>query len=335
MQSMSLLGHTANMSKSYLDGEEREMEWRKKVTKMRERLKSRLDENTIDGKRDDNLFHGMKLVSSTTMFGNFTEICYCEETQEYLVIDPPSNMLRFSVQAKLIQPSYPLSGTMLFTKLLWCQKAKVLIGYVPNDDMIWLMTSFCMLYQVIRNEFRITDIFYEPMTNEIVVAGPNKVTRFPLANKESTMNPWKTMAYIDSEYGALWKLECMSLIPASTSMTRLAGSYMTTIYVLPLEPLKEKEDIVPVMFLARNPAATEAAITALLFHDTSQWIITGDEQGNVMGWDLELHCIMSCPGGHKGYVQKIVVHPSICGFITCGEDNVLQIWSCNLRGKVS
>lgn len=65
---------------------------------------------------------------------------------------------------------------MLFTKLLWCNKAKVLIGYVPNDDIIWLMNSFCMLYQIVRNEFRINAIFYEPLTNEAVVTGPNKVT---------------------------------------------------------------------------------------------------------------------------------------------------------------
>lgn len=145
-------------------------------------------------------------------------------------------------------------------------------------------------------------------------------------------------------------------------MMRMAGSYMTTLYILSLETLKEKEDGVPVMFLARNTAATDAPITALLFQSSSLWIITGDEQGNginyhknmriiylsfsflqnvhicfyspVKGWDLDLNCTINCPGIHSGSVNQIAIHPSICGFVTRAEDNILQIWSCNFRGKV-
>lgn len=65
---------------------------------------------------------------------------------------------------------------MSFTKLLWCQRAKVLIGYQQNDDTIWLMSSLCVIYQIVRNEFRINSMFYNPDTNEAVVAGLTKVT---------------------------------------------------------------------------------------------------------------------------------------------------------------
>lgn len=63
-------------------------------------------------------------------------------------------------------------------------------------------------------------------------------------------------------------------------MLRMAGSYMTTLYVLRLENSKDKEEAVPIMFLARNPGASVAPITVLLFQLSSRWIIAGDEQGN-------------------------------------------------------
>ncbi|XP_023290543.1 uncharacterized protein LOC111674411 [Orussus abietinus] len=220
--------------------------------------------------------------------------------------------------------------------MIWCDEAKILATYVPHDDLIWLVTSTFALVQVVRNEFRIGRIFYEAVTNEIIVVGSHKVTRYPLHNKEQTINPWKTVCYVDSEYGPLWEIECSSLVPQSTSTLRLVGSYMDTIYVLPLESGKDREDGVPAAFLAKRLNATKAAITVLHFHLTSMWIITGDQQGNaftVMGWDLELNNTMTCFGGHAGKVRDVVPHPSICGFITCSDDNVLQVWSCNLRDK--
>lgn len=69
------------MSESDSDLQSKELEWEKRVAVMRDRVKTRLDENTVEGKREEILFHGMKLVSSATMLGKLNEICYCEETQ--------------------------------------------------------------------------------------------------------------------------------------------------------------------------------------------------------------------------------------------------------------
>lgn len=115
---------------------------------------------------------------------------------------------------------------------------------------------------------------------------------------------------------------------------RLAGSYLTTLYVIPLDSDRDENSNVPVKFISRKPNATDAAITVLFFHPTSQWIITGDQRGSIFAWNLNLECMMSCPAAHQVSIKIIVGHPSICGFISCAEDDILQVWSCNLREKV-
>lgn len=60
---------------------QRERYWRNTVEKMRERLKNRADAAMFEGIREDKLYHGLKLTSSTLMIGTLSEICYCTETQ--------------------------------------------------------------------------------------------------------------------------------------------------------------------------------------------------------------------------------------------------------------
>lgn len=83
---------------------------------------------------------------------------------------------RYSMQGKLIQPPYQLASTMSFTKLLWCQNTKALIGFIPHDDLIWIMSIELLLYQIIRNDFRVQELFYESSSNELIVVGETKVT---------------------------------------------------------------------------------------------------------------------------------------------------------------
>ncbi|XP_043283536.1 WD repeat-containing protein 97-like [Venturia canescens] len=87
-------------------------------------------------------------------------------------------------------------------------------------------------------------------------------------------------------------------------------------------------------FVNKRLGVTTSGITALLYHRTSQWIITGDQQGNVCGWSLNLDCTMSCSNGHDSQIKLIIRHPSICGFLTVCNEDILQVWSCNLREKM-
>ncbi|XP_024943182.1 uncharacterized protein LOC107269989 isoform X4 [Cephus cinctus] len=313
---------------------EKKKTWKVTVEKMRERLKNHIDENTFEGIREDKLYHGLKLSTSVTMLGKYIEICYCSESQEYLVLEPLQAVYRYSMQGRPILPSYTLSSTMGFTKMIWCDVARSLACYSTHDDLLWILTGTFVLYQIVRNEFRIENLAYEPLTNDLIVIGETKVTRYNLDHKEQTLNSWKTMCYVDSELGPLWKITCSSLIPQNTSLLRMAASYMTTLYVCPLESGKDKEDGAPAAFLERRSNATDATITGLLFHVTCHWIITGDQAGNVTGWNLKLECMMYCEAAHRGQVREIAAHPSICGFVTYADDDVFQVWSCNFRDKM-
>ncbi|XP_024943180.1 WD repeat-containing protein 97-like isoform X2 [Cephus cinctus] len=291
---------------------EKKKTWKVTVEKMRERLKNHIDENTFEGIREDKLYHGLKLSTSVTMLGKYIEICYCSESQEYLVLEPLQAVYRYSMQGRPILPSYTLSSTMGFTKMIWCDVARSLACYSTHDDLLWILTGTFVLYQIVRNEFRIENLAYEPLTNDLIVIGETKVTRYNLDHKEQTLNSWKTMCYVDSELGPLWKITCSSLIPQNTY----------------------KEDGAPAAFLERRSNATDATITGLLFHVTCHWIITGDQAGNVTGWNLKLECMMYCEAAHRGQVREIAAHPSICGFVTYADDDVFQVWSCNFRDKM-
>ena len=51
---------------------------------MKERFKSRLDENVFDGNLNENIFHGLKLINSASLYDNyknFCDACFCNETQ--------------------------------------------------------------------------------------------------------------------------------------------------------------------------------------------------------------------------------------------------------------
>lgn len=112
----------------------------------------------------------------------------------------------------------------------------------------------------------------------------------------------------------------------------MAGSYLTNIYIMSL-----RSDVLiegSAQFVNKKLGVTKAGITALLYHRTSEWIITGDQQGNVCGWNLNLDCMMAGSLGHDSAIKLIVRHPSICGFLTVSNDDVLQVWSCNLREKM-
>ncbi|XP_011314983.1 WD repeat-containing protein KIAA1875-like isoform X3 [Fopius arisanus] len=241
---------------------------------------------------------------------------------------------RFSIQGKPVQPSFNLSTTMAFTRFIWFPETKVFAGFAPHDDLIWILEPSCKLIQIVRNEFRVENIFYTPYTNEMLVIGTTKATRFPMDHKEQTLNSWKTVNISDSSFGPTWVLELSSLIQHDPEFLRLAGSYLTTLYVIPLTSDKDEESNVPVKFLARRINSMETAITVLYFHPTSQWIITGDQRGSICAWNLNLECMMNCPTGHQKAVKIITGHPSICGFISCAEDDIIQAWSCNLREKI-
>ncbi|XP_011314987.1 uncharacterized protein [Fopius arisanus] len=313
---------------------EQKHSWMISIKCMKERLKLRCEEASFEGIREMKLYHGLKLISSAPIIGNFLDICYCDHTKEYLVLDTSFMIHRFSIQGKPVQPSFNLSTTMAFTRFIWFPETKVFAGFAPHDDLIWILEPSCKLIQIVRNEFRVENIFYTPYTNEMLVIGTTKATRFPMDHKEQTLNSWKTVNISDSSFGPTWVLELSSLIQHDPEFLRLAGSYLTTLYVIPLTSDKDEESNVPVKFLARRINSMETAITVLYFHPTSQWIITGDQRGSICAWNLNLECMMNCPTGHQKAVKIITGHPSICGFISCAEDDIIQAWSCNLREKI-
>ncbi|XP_043283544.1 uncharacterized protein [Venturia canescens] len=160
-----------------IDDEEEELK-RDRMSDLQRRLtKAKMSCNMFEGISETELYHGLRLVASTALVGTLEEICYCSETKEYLVLEIGTMVHRYSMQGKPIRPPYALGSTMLFTKMVWCSAPKIFACYIPHDDMVWLINTSCKLLQILRNEFRIENIFYSSVANQIVVVGTNKLTR--------------------------------------------------------------------------------------------------------------------------------------------------------------
>lgn len=98
--------------------------------------------------------------------------------KEFLLLANGFSVKRFSVQGKPVQPSFTLSTSMGFTRIFLCHKISIFLGYIPHDDLIWLLTLDWKLIQIVRNEFRVDNLFYFYFTNEMIVIGPTKATVF-------------------------------------------------------------------------------------------------------------------------------------------------------------
>lgn len=85
---------------------------------------------------------------------------------------------------------------------------------------------------------------------------------------------------MDTNYGPIWSIQYSSLIATTTESLKLAVSYLTTMYIVPLSTEEDEDAGLYVKFLTTKLNATASAITALYFHPASNWIITGDLSGN-------------------------------------------------------
>ncbi|KAJ8681324.1 hypothetical protein QAD02_017111 [Eretmocerus hayati] len=138
----------------------------------------------------------------------------------------------------------------------------------------------------------------------------------------------------------------------------LVTSYSTTLYVwlLALEEDQDKNE--SVRFVSKILQASKGNITTILYDDVSSWIVTGDQQGNVIARESASPEVvtMRMSGAHAGPVTRLVAHPTMCGFAsyspssplsTSGSNESsnnkremdvsggrLQVWSCNFRGPL-
>lgn len=62
----------------------------------------------------------------------------------------------------------------------------------------------------------------------------------------------------------------------NSASLKIVVSYLTTIYIFPID---DDEENAPIKFITRKLNASSSIITALYYHSTSQWIISGDEEG--------------------------------------------------------
>ncbi|KAK0170316.1 hypothetical protein PV328_010892 [Microctonus aethiopoides] len=284
-----------------------------------------------NGVKDIKLYHGLTLISSIKLLGEYLNVCYCSSTQEYLVLDDCSMVHRYSIQGKYILPPFPLMSSMAFTKMIWCTEIKIFACFVPDNDLMWILSPQFKLIHTIRSEFKVKNLFYLFDSNELLVIGSKIITRYLMRHMDQTLDCYKTINLADDYSGPLWVINQSSLIDHEISSLKIVVSYLTTIYIFPID---HDEGNAPIKFITRKLNASSSIITALYYHSTSQWIISGDEEGIVLGWSLSLECTLKCLDGHRNAVKLIISHPSICGFITSSKDDVLQVWSCNLRQKL-
>ncbi|XP_034933949.1 uncharacterized protein [Chelonus insularis] len=312
---------------------EKQRTWKTKLDTINARLLTSTKESISDGIVEAKIQHGLQIITSTKLFEEYLDICYCDDVQEYMILDSTLKIYKYSIQGRFIQPSYNLTSSMVFTKILWCSGIKLLIGYIPNDDLIWILTPECKLLQTIRNDFKINNVFYSSASKELIVMCFTSLMKYSLSSLDKSLMPHDAINFMDQTYGSLWGIQYSSFISMDTSF-RVVGSYLTTIYIISGDHREDEDVGAPVEFLARKSKASVSVITALHFDLMSQWIIVGDQQGNVLGWTLTLENVFKYSQGLKGAVRTIVSHPSLCGFITSSEDNILQVWSCNLREKM-
>ncbi|XP_053596750.1 uncharacterized protein LOC103574181 [Microplitis demolitor] len=286
----------------------------------------------IKGKEEMKSYSGLKLISSTKVFEKFLDICYCTDSKEFLVLDDGLKIHRYLLDGQVIHPSFILSPSMLFSKIIWCESIKLFACYAPHYETIWLLDQKFKSIQTIRNESKIENLIFS--YDQFIVIGLINVTRY-LKNKfKLTFECDPKINMMDDNYGSVWSIQCSSLITIDIySPLKLAGSYLTTIYIIPLNPDEDEDTSLPVKFLSKKINASASAITALYYQPASKWIITGDQLGNVSAWTINLDKVFSYLAGHKGAVKTIISHPSICGFITTSTDNILQVWSCNFKDK--
>lgn len=158
-----------------------------------------------NGVKDIKLYHGLTLISSIKLLGEYLNVCYCSNTQvkhdiifnlhrdfyydnernlfvyifylqEYLVLDDCSMVHRYSIQGKYILPSFSLMSSMAFTKMIWCKKIKVFACFVPDNDLMWILSPQFKLIQTIRSEFKVKNLFYLFDSNELLVIGSKIIT---------------------------------------------------------------------------------------------------------------------------------------------------------------
>ncbi|KAK0162147.1 hypothetical protein PV327_008509 [Microctonus hyperodae] len=85
------------------------------------RSTKRIDDVISNGVIDIKLYHGLTLISSIKLLGEYLSVCYCRSTQEYLVLDDCSMIYRYSIQGKYILPPFPLI-------------ARILNNNIPNEE---------------------------------------------------------------------------------------------------------------------------------------------------------------------------------------------------------
>ncbi|XP_023245438.1 WD repeat-containing protein 97-like [Copidosoma floridanum] len=316
--------------------------WRGQLRAMNERFEERLDESVFEGVRDERVHHGLKLTASTVLYKSFVDLCFCDRTKEYLVLEKGVAVHRYSMQGKLLQPSFSLEAQQTFTRMIWCDGAtECLACYDPDGEQIWIMTSSCVLLQTIKNEFLTRAVFHDRVANQIVVFDTHQSLKYPLDEAEvKDLESTKALSYSDPEFGPTWQLDHAALVPQQPSQALLAASHMAILYLVPLDPIEDEEDEEGTgsAYLKRRLNATKAPITAVHFNASSSWVVVGDQQGNVTAWNLSLECVLSHGGAHDSRVRWLASHPSINGFLSYSHnsnvDSRLQVWSCNFRGKI-
>ncbi|KAJ8681325.1 hypothetical protein QAD02_017112 [Eretmocerus hayati] len=199
--------------------EEKEEHWRATLRVMNERFKSRLDENVFEGVREEIIHHGLRHSITTTVHKTFTDLCFCNETQEYLLLDRGVEVQRYSMQGKQLQPSFALHEKLNFTRMLWCGgEAECLACYDPDQSHVWLLTPKFVILRIVGLDFSIGALHYVEALNEIVIVGAQQVVRYVLENLEESKTDQedlrvpKPLNYSDPEFGPTWQLECSALI---------------------------------------------------------------------------------------------------------------------------
>ncbi|CAG5093889.1 Protein of unknown function [Cotesia congregata] len=197
------------------------------------------------------LFSGLKLISSTKLFKKFLDICYCNDSREFLVLDDGLKVHRYSLDGQKIHPSFTLNPSMLFTKIIWCSSIKSFACYALYDDTFWLLDQEFKLIQTIKTKFKIKNLFFS--SPELIVISSTSVTRYLQNKSKLAYESYQTINTMDTNYGPIWSMQYSSLIATTTESLKLAVSYLTTMYIVPLSS-KEDEDAGAIKSIISHPS---------------------------------------------------------------------------------
>ena len=68
-------------------------------------------------------------------------------------------------------------------------------------------------------------------------------------------------------------------------------------------------------------------VNALAWHPTEGVLLSGDSDGSLCWWNIHPRKSLMLRRGHQGAVQSLRISPDGRRLVSCGDDNLIQVWN--------